>query len=92
MPSPGVADQRAPGQTPMTTHSVELTQIPTGSRRAAQDPAAVYTAGLAAGLGRTSQVTALRAVARLAGVPAETMPWAELRFKHVTAILEDGTL
>ena len=76
----------------MTTHSVELMQIPTNSWRAAQDPAAVYIAGLAAGLGRTRKVNALRADARLAGVPAETMPWAELRFGHVTVILEDGTL
>lgn len=77
---------------PMTTHSVELTQIPTSSRRVVQDPATVYIAGLAAGPSRTSQINALRAVARFAGVPAETMPWAGLRFEHVTAILEDGTL
>ena len=38
----------------MTTHSVELTQIPTSSRRAVQDPAAVYIASLAARPSRTS--------------------------------------
>lgn len=79
------------GQTPMTTHSFALTQIPTSSRRAVQDPATVYIAGLAAGPSRTNQVNALRAIAGPAGIPAETMSWAELRFEHVTAILEDGT-
>ena len=79
------------GQKPMTTHSVELTQILTTSRRMVQDPATVYMAGLAAGPSRTKQVNTLRAVAGPAGIPAERRPWAELRVEHVTASLEEGT-
>ena len=42
------------GETPVVTHSFVLTQVPTTSRRAAQDPATVYIAGLAGCPSRTN--------------------------------------
>lgn len=65
---------------------IALSGALTTTEDAPTNPAAVYLAGLAPS-GRRSMASALGSVARLAGFADwETMPWASLRYEHVTAL------
>jgi integrase len=69
----------------------EMILIPTTSsalatpRERETNPAAVYLASLAP-TGRYSTMRALDRIAAMMGYDWQTMPWAELRYKHVQAI------
>lgn len=55
------------------------------ARRTVANPAHSYLAGLAA-TGRRTMTSTLQEVARMLGGELDTIPWAALRYEHVTAL------